>query len=130
MLKYGNYFVMKKLLTEWLMLNGKVQHLIKKFSGHGYYNYSDVAGTIRDYDNGEIVDIPHNDINLYDFVRNRGWSNDLLIINSLIHLNMSSAPKVVQNCKKTNIDSSNNIIRLNYDQVVCGKLTSLLLFGK
>ena len=28
--------------------------------GHGYYNYSDVKGTIKEYSNGEIVDIPTN----------------------------------------------------------------------
>ena len=72
MLKYGNYFIiMKKLLTrdapsaQW---KDDSVFDINKW-GHGYYNYSDVAGTIRDYDNGEIVDIPHNDINLYDFVK-------------------------------------------------------------
>ena len=86
--------------------------------GHGYYNYSDVAGTIRDYDNGEIVDIPHNDINLYDFVEKQRTINDSFDIkDSLIHLNVGSFKSYTKIVKETNIDSSNNIIRLNYDQV-------------
>ena len=36
--------------------------------GNGYTNYSDVEGTINDYVNGEIVDIPGNN-NLYEFVQ-------------------------------------------------------------
>ena len=59
--------------------------------GHGYYNYSDVKGTIKEYSNGEIVDIPTNNINLYEFINKQKTIEPLFDVNnSLINLNVGS----------------------------------------
>lgn len=86
--------------------------------GHGYDKHIDVSGTMRDYDNGEIVDIPFNEINLYDFVEKQKTINpDFKVQDSVINLNVGSFKSYTKIVNGETIDANNNIIRLNYEPV-------------
>ena len=91
--------------------------------GHGYEKESDVENTVKAYDNGEIVDIPANGKNLYDFVEKQRAvnSSDFTTTGSLINLNVGSFKsytKVVTNQQLLHSsDQPNKHIRLSYDPV-------------
>ena len=90
--------------------------------GHGYYNHSDVSGTNRDYNNGEIVDIAQVNTNLYDFIKKQQEIKPGFTINdSLINLNVGSFKTYTKKVNSTNIDDVNNIVRLTYNPVALWK---------
>ena len=96
--------------------------------GHGYYNYNDVKDTLRDYDNGEIVDIPHNSINLFNWVNaQKSLDENFDLSGALINLNVGSFKSYTKIVNGQAIDDNNNIIRLSYDPVLYGKQKTLLL---
>ena len=104
--------------------------------GHGYYDYKD-NGDIEDgsgniigngtgshyyYENGEIVDVAHNNINLYDFVTTQqGIDNTFDLSGSLINLNVGSFRSYTKVVNSQTLDSSNQVIRLSYDNVATWK---------
>ena len=104
--------------------------------GHGYYDYK-ANGDIEDgsgnvigngtgshyyYENGEIVDVSHNNINLYDFVTaQQGIDNTFDLSGSLINLNVGSFRSYTKVVNSQTLDSSNQVIRLSYDNVATWK---------
>ena len=104
--------------------------------GHGYYDYKgngdieDGSGNIIGngtgshyyYENGEIVDVAHNNINLYDFVTTQqGIDNTFDLSGSLINLNVGSFRSYTKVVNSQTLDSSNQVIRLSYDNVATWK---------
>ena len=104
--------------------------------GHGYYDYKgngdieDGSGNIIGngtgshyyYENGEIVDVAHNNINLYDFVNAQfGINPGFNLTGSLINLNVGSFRSYTKVVNSQTLDSSNQVIRLSYDNVATWK---------
>ena len=104
--------------------------------GHGYYDYKgngdieDGSGNIIGngtnshyyYENGEIVDVAHDNINLYDFVTaQQGIDNTFDLSGSLINLNVGSFRSYTKVVNSQTLDSSNQVIRLSYDNVATWK---------
>ena len=100
--------------------------------GHGYYNINssgditDNAGNVLGngtdnhyyYENGEIVDVAHDDISLYDFVTTQqGMDNTFDISDSLINLNVGSFKSYTKVVNSQTLDTTNEVIRLSYDDV-------------
>ena len=100
--------------------------------GHGYYDYKS-NGNIEDgngtvigngvsshyyYDNGEIVDVAHDGINLYNFVTTQqGIDSNFTLANSLVNLNVGSFKSYTKVVNSQTLDSANTVIRLGYDDV-------------
>ena len=85
--------------------------------GNGYTNYSDVEGTINDYVNGEIVDIPGNN-NLYEFVQKQKTIDPSFdVAGSLINMNVDEKKSYTKLINSSIIDDNNNLIRLTYNPV-------------
>ena len=100
--------------------------------GHGYYEYKN-NGDITDnsetvigngtgshyyYDNGEIVDVAHNNISLYNFVTSQqALSNTFTLANSIVNLNVGSFKSYTKVVNSQTLDSANSVIRLGYDNV-------------
>ena len=100
--------------------------------GHGYYEYKN-NGDITDnsetvigngtsshyyYDNGEIVDVAHNNISLYNFVTSQqALSNTFTLANSIVNLNVGSFKSYTKVVNSQTLDSANTVIRLGYDNV-------------
>ena len=104
--------------------------------GHGYYDYKnngdieDSNGTVLGngvsshyyYDNGEIVDVAHDGIDLYDFVTTQqGIDSNFTLANSLINLNVGSFKSYTKVVNSQTLDSANTVIRLGYDNVALWK---------
>ena len=90
--------------------------------GHGYYNKNDVSGTYLDYENGEIVDISHNDIDLYEYVKQQQLLNSEFDLSGcLINLNVGSFKSYTKVVNSQTLDDTNKSIRLSYDQVALWK---------
>lgn len=90
--------------------------------GHGYYNLNDVNGTMKYYDNGEIVDISNSNVDLYNFVSQQQTINSNFdLIGSLINLNVGSFKSYTKIVNSQTMDDVNNIIRLSYDPVALWK---------
>ena len=100
--------------------------------GHGYYDYKnngdieDSNGTVLGngvsshyyYDNGEIVDVAHNNISLYNFVTSQqALSNTFTLANSIVNLNVGSFKSYTKVVNSQTLDSANTVIRLGYDNV-------------
>ena len=86
--------------------------------GHGYYNYSDVEGTSKEYSNGEIVDIPINNIDLYEFInKQKTIESTFDINNSLINLNVGSFKSYTKIVNSSIINDNEKSVRLSYDPV-------------
>ena len=83
--------------------------------GHGYYNPSNPA----EYNNGEIIDFPHGNINL------KTWTDTVIsninsgfdITNSMINLNVGSYKTFTKKVNSMTLDNINNKITLAYDTV-------------
>ena len=104
--------------------------------GHGYYDYKS-NGNIEDgngtvigngvsshyyYDNGEIVDVAHDGINLYNFVTTQqGIDSNFTLANSLVNLNVGSFKSYTKVVNSQALDNTNNVIRLGYDNVALWK---------
>ena len=58
-----------------------IQYLVKIIIGTWYEKESDLQDTVKAYENGEIVDIPTNGINLYDL-----WKNNKPLIRLISQL--------------------------------------------
>ena len=100
--------------------------------GHGYYEYKN-NGDITDnsenvigngtgshyyYENGEIVDVAHGNINLYSFVTTQqGIDSNFTLANSLVNLNVGSFKSYTKVVNSQTLDNTNNVIRLGYDDV-------------
>ena len=104
--------------------------------GHGYYDYKnngdieDSNGTVLGngvsshyyYDNGEIVDVAHDGINLYNFVTTQqGINSNFTLANSLVNLNVGSFKSFTKVVNSQTLDSANTVIRLGYDNVALWK---------
>ena len=90
--------------------------------GHGYYNKNDVSGTYLDYENGEIVDISHNDIDLYEYVKQQQLLNSNFDLSCcLINLNVGSFKSYTKIINSQTLNNTNKSIRLSYDQVALWK---------
>ena len=100
--------------------------------GHGYYdlkgngNIEDKDGNVLGngtgspyyYENGEIVDVAHNNINLYNFVTSQqALSNTFTLANSIVNLNVGSFKSYTKVVNSQTLDSANSLIRLGYDNV-------------
>ena len=100
--------------------------------GHGYYdlkgngNIEDSNGTVLGngvsspyyYENGEIVDVAHNNISLYNFVTSQqSLSNTFTLANSIVNLNVGSFKSYTKVVNSQTLDSANSLIRLGYDNV-------------
>jgi hypothetical protein len=100
--------------------------------GHGYYDYKN-NGNIEDsqgnvlgngtgsayyYENGEIVDVAHGNINLYNFVAaQQAIDPSFTVDESLINLNIGSFKTYTKVVNSQSLDTTNNLIRLSYDNV-------------
>ncbi len=96
--------------------------------GHGYYEYKN-NGDITDnsenvigngtgshyyYENGEIVDVAHGNINLYSFVTTQqGIDSNFTLANSLVNLNVGSFKSYTKVVNSQTLDNTNNVIRLS-----------------
>ena len=104
--------------------------------GHGYYEYknngdiTNNSGTVIGngtgshyyYDNGEIVDVAHGNISLYNFVTTQqGLSNTFTLANSIVNLNVGSFKSYTKVVNSQTLDSANTVIRLGYDNVALWK---------
>ena len=104
--------------------------------GHGYYEYKnngdieDGNGTVLGngvsshyyYDNGEIVDVAHDGIDLYDFVTTQqGLDSSFTLANALVNLNVGSFKSYTKVVNSQTLDSANSVIRLGYDDVALWK---------
>ncbi len=104
--------------------------------GHGYYEYknngdiTNNSGTVIGngtgshyyYDNGEIVDVAHGNISLYNFVTTQqGLSNTFTLANSIVNLNVGSFKSFTKVVNSQTLDSANTVIRLGYDNVALWK---------
>ena len=104
--------------------------------GHGYYdlkgngNIEDKDGNVLGngtgspyyYENGEIVDVAHNNINLYNFVTSQQTlSNTFTLANSIVNLNVGSFKSYTKVVNSQTLDSGNSLIRLGYDNVALWK---------
>ena len=104
--------------------------------GHGYYDIKS-NGNIEDkdgntlgngtgspyyYENGEIVNVDHGNISLYNFVTTQqGLSNTFTLANSLVNLNVGSFKSYTKVVNSQTIDTGNSVIRLSYDNVALWK---------
>ena len=104
--------------------------------GHGYYDIKS-NGNIVDkddntlgngtgspyyYENGEIVNVDHGNISLYNFVTTQqGLSNTFTLANSLVNLNVGSFKSYTKVVNSQTIDTGNSVIRLSYDNVALWK---------
>ena len=104
--------------------------------GHGYYDYKnngdieDSNGTVLGngvsshyyYDNGEIVDVAHDGLDLYDFVTTvQGIDSNFTLANALVNLNVGSFKSYTKVVNSQTLDSGNSVIRLGYDDVALWK---------
>ena len=109
--------------------------------GHGYYEYKnngDITnnsgsvlgngtGSHYYYDNGEIVDVAHSfsgsySASLYDFVTTQqGIDASFTTSGSLINLNVGSFRSYTKTVNSQSLDSTNEVIRLSYDDVATWK---------
>ena len=104
--------------------------------GHGYYDINnsgdilDATGSVLGsgtgshyyYDNGEIVDVAHNSASLYGFVTaQQGLDSTFSVTGSLVNLNVGSFRSYTKVVNSQSIDSTNNVVRLSYDNVATWK---------
>jgi len=109
--------------------------------GHGYYdikangNIENSNGTVIGsgtgshyyYENGEIVDVAHSfsgsySASLYDFVTTQqGIDASFTTSGSLINLNVGSFRSYTKTVNSQSLDSTNEVIRLSYDDVATWK---------
>ena len=102
--------------------------------GHGYYdilnngNILDGDGNVIGngtgskyyYENGQIVDVAHGNISLYDFVETQqGINPSFTVDESLINLNVGSFRSYTKQVTSSSL--ANDVIRLSYDNVATWK---------
>ena len=80
------------------------------------YEKLNSSNILDDYEKGNIIDHPHDNINLKTFVETcQNLNPNFTLVDSIIHLNVGSFKTYTKKVNNVSINDSDNYIKLNYN---------------